>query len=481
MLFVGNKFLMQSVSFTIFFTFVFLFSILIYSYITVCVFRARFFNIFLSFFIIISMKRKILKSTFILMFGGISTKILGMLIKIFMSRNLGIEGMRLYMLVLPTFSLFISIGQLSFPLALSRSVAMDDKNNKNLYFSCLLPLLLFNAFLSILIAVFAKGISTLFLHDLDAYLPILAISFVIPFTTVSNLLRSYFIGKERMGPHVFSNIVENVLRLFFMMKIIPMISYLSIPVLVFFIILSNIISEASSTIILFFFLPKRFSIRELSFQKEDFFQAFFFSIPNISSSLIGNIAYFLEPVILLSILLSQGYLREVIQEEYAVITGYVYPLLLLPSFFSSSLSQAIMPYLTREYRRNNKRGIFKFLGIVLFFFGVFGILVSFLFILFGKWALFFIYHTNLGYDYLRFLSFFTVFYYLQAPLNMVLISMGKTKDIFSITLFSAISRILSLVFFLSFHCGIWSLLYAFVFNVLSTSIYLFFKIYQSLQ
>ena len=54
------------------------------------------------------MKSKFVKSTLILVIGGMFTKLLGMLIKIVMTRLLGTEGIGIYMLIMPTFSLFIS-------------------------------------------------------------------------------------------------------------------------------------------------------------------------------------------------------------------------------------------------------------------------------------------------------------------------------------------------------------------------------------
>ena len=69
------------------------------------------------------MKEKFMKSVIILLIGGLLTKLLGMLIKIIMSRLIGTEGLGLYMMVLPTFSLFIGIGHFGLPTALSKLVA----------------------------------------------------------------------------------------------------------------------------------------------------------------------------------------------------------------------------------------------------------------------------------------------------------------------------------------------------------------------
>ena len=84
------------------------------------------------------MKEKFVKSVFILLIGGLFTKILGMVIKIVMSRLIGTEGLGLYMMILPTFSLFIGISQFGLPIALSKLVAEDNKNNVKLFFSIII-------------------------------------------------------------------------------------------------------------------------------------------------------------------------------------------------------------------------------------------------------------------------------------------------------------------------------------------------------
>ena len=55
------------------------------------------------------MKNKFIKSTVVLILGGGITKLLAMVIKIFLTRVIGDEGIGLYMLVLPTFNLFITL------------------------------------------------------------------------------------------------------------------------------------------------------------------------------------------------------------------------------------------------------------------------------------------------------------------------------------------------------------------------------------
>ena len=99
------------------------------------------------------MKEKFIKSTIILIIGGFITKILGLLIKIIMTRTIGLEGISLYTLILPTFSLAITITTLSLPIAISKLIAEDKHNNKNILFSTL-PISLIINILVILTLIF---------------------------------------------------------------------------------------------------------------------------------------------------------------------------------------------------------------------------------------------------------------------------------------------------------------------------------------
>ena len=72
------------------------------------------------------------------------------------------------------------------------------------------------------------------------------------------------------------------------------------------------------------------------------------SIPSTASRLIGSFGYFLEPIILTNALTYVGYSSKFIVTEYGVISGFVMPLLLLPSFFTMAISQALLPVISKR-------------------------------------------------------------------------------------------------------------------------------------
>ena len=199
---------------------------------------------------------KFIKTTAILLIGGFITKFLGMVIKIVMSRLLSTEGIGLYMLMIPTFTLILTLSNLGFPIAISKFIAEDTRNNKNLIFSLIPISLLMNTLIIFFLFFASKYIATFLLKEPRVYTPILCISFVIPFTSISSILRSYFFGKQKMMPHVISNIIEDIVRILLYVVGIPIFLKYGLIQVLCFLILSNIICEFVSICILLFYLPK---------------------------------------------------------------------------------------------------------------------------------------------------------------------------------------------------------------------------------
>ena len=429
------------------------------------------------------MKDKLITSTLILLIGGFITKALGMLIKIIMTRLIGTEGIGLFMMILPTMSLFIILAQMGLPVAFSKLVAEDTKNNKKLYLSALPISLLVNIVLMIIIVIIAPFLSNTLLHDKRCIYAVTAISLIIPLTTLSSISRSYFFGKQKMLPHVISNIIEDLVRLILIVIGVPLFIDKGLEYALCYIVLTNIGSELASTLVLIFFLPKNIKIRKDDLKPNRLYlkEELSIAIPNTTGRLIGSIGYFLEPIILTSSLLYVGYTNNYIITEYGIISGYVLPLLLLPSFFTLAISQALLPVVTKLYinkkYKETKRKIYQ--GI--FFSLIIGIPVTTLLVIFPEYFLKLIYNTTKGVEYLRILAPFILFQYIQAPLSFSLDAMGKSTCNMKAVLVGTTIRSL-LLYLLSFlHIGIYSLIISTIINILVITFYNLYQVNSNLN
>lgn len=412
-------------------------------------------------------KEKFIKSTIILIIGGFITKVLGMIIKVINTRLIGLEGISLYMLVFPTFSLFMSLSQFSLPISISKLVSEDKHNNKNIVASAFPILLIFDLVLIFIILGSANFISNDLLKDSRSYLPIICISMVIPFEALSNMLRGYFFGKQKMFPHVVSHVIEQIARLTLSILLIPKLLEIDLVYAVSFLVLVNMVSEFISIIVLMLFMPKKTKIQkhDLIPQKNNIKNILKISVPNTSTRLIGNIGYFFEPILLTAGMLAAGYSINFITREYGIVAGYSMPLLLLPGFFTGAISNSLLPVISKASTEKNysyiKRKIKQAITISL----VIGLPVTIILFLFPEFFLNLIYGTKLGANYLKVLAIPFLFYYIELPLAATMQAMNQSKNVMIDNIIGITLKII-LVYTLSLlHIGMYS-------YVLAESIYI---------
>lgn len=425
------------------------------------------------------MKEKFIKSTIILIIGGAITKFLGMFIRVIMTRMVGPTGIGLYMLINPTFSLFMTLSQLSMPAAISKLVSEERHNTKKIYTSNIPVILLFNLFLMFVILLSAKTLSTNFLHDSRCYLPIISIALVLPFDAMSNMLRGYFFGKQRMIPHVISHIFEQIVRLTLIILITPTLLSINIIYAVCGLVLVNLISELLSIFVLFFFLPKNiiFKKEDLRPNRNSIKDVLEISIPTTGGRLAGNIGYFLEPILLTSSLLLAGYHNNFIITEYGIISGYVLPLLLMPGFFTGAISSALLPVISKAYVNNQKQYVKKKIKQACALSLAIGLPVTIILMMYPEFFLNLFYNTNHGATYLRILAPFFLLYYIESPLSSTLQAINRSKNIMYDNLKGIISKSLAIYLLSLLKIGMYGLLVGIIANVVivTTSHYLNIK------
>lgn len=418
------------------------------------------------------MKEKFIKSTIILMIGGFITKILGLFIKVIMTRTIGLEGISLYSLILPTFSLAMTITSLSLPISISKLVAEEKYNNKNILFSTVPISIIINIIVIFILISSSKFLATNLLHDERCTYPIIAISLTLPFISMSSLIRAYFFGKQQMLPHVVSNIIEQITRIILIIILIPHLIKINIIIAICGIILVNIISETISFIILFLFLPNKLNITKQDLIPNKYYikDILNISIPNTIGRIVASIFYFLEPILLMIILKKVGYSINYIRTEYGIIEGYVLPLITLPNFFTLALSNSLLPSISKYYAKHNLKEIKNKLKQVIFICGIIGIIVFITLRVFPDFFLKLIYNTDHGKNYLLFLLPVFILYYIQPPLASILQGINKSKELVTHEIIGITLKCLTIIISSFFKIGIYSLILGIITNILATTL-----------
>ena len=428
------------------------------------------------------MKNNFIKSTIILIIAGLITKVLGMIIKIALTRAISTKGIGTYSLILPTFNLFITLCSMGIPIAISKLISEHKHNNKRIVLSIIPLILIFNVFLIIMLFLTAPIISKYLLKNSDTYYPLMAVGLTLPFICVSSILKGYFFGKEEMLPSSLSNIIEQLARLVLTIFLIPKLMIYGLHIAITGVVLINIISEFISILVLLVFIPKNSEIHMNDFKYDDGIvkDLLSISIPTTGSRLIGSMSAFLEPIILTHVLTNIGYSSDFITIEYGIINGYVYPLLLLPSFFTLAISNALMPVVSNSFsNRNYKYTKYKIKQAILLSL-IIGVPCTLLFMTIPEYFLNLIYNTNEGIVYIKMIAPIFILHYIQGPLTTSMQGMGLAKTAMMGTLYGSIIKTFLLFVLSLFKIGLWGLAIANLANIIFVTIHHLYYVFKEL-
>lgn len=410
----------------------------------------------------------LIKNILILLVSGAIAKVIGMLAKIIYTRKAGLDVVSLYTLITPTFMLIMSLCQFSFPISISKLSAEEKYDNKKLLISAYTIGLIIDIFLMIIIVIFSKTIANM-LHNEILYKPIASISLIIPFVTISSIQRGFLHGKENMLPASITNIIEEIIKITLIIVALPFAIAKSNITAVIAIILFNILTEASSIIIMQKSVNKYIKKEKVKQENKIIRDIIGISVPTTLIRLISSVGFFLEPIILTKVLINQGYSATYITLEYGIINSYIIPLLAMPSFFSISIASALLPNITKAYTMKKydefKGKLLKLLSLSLFV----GAICLCIIMIFPEQVLNIIYGVTFGTNYIYLIGPFFIILYMQPALTSAVQASGKTNKLFFVSLTSTILKYISLILFAYLGFGINCLVFSIVTGIVITT------------
>ena len=413
-------------------------------------------------------------SILILLIGGLITKILGFVIRVLYTRTIGDEGINLYTIVTPTYSLFITLATFALPVSISKIVSENTTRSKKIFFSTVFFILLFNTVILLFLLATAPVIATYLLKQPEVTPLLYAMAFTLPFISITSILKGYFLGRLQVAPNTISNIFEQTVRILYLCFLLPILVEKSVLLGVVSYILFNIVTETVSIFVFWCFLPKKIHLtkQDLKPDKNIVSRVLSISVPSVSSRLIGNIAFFFEPILLTNILLYCGYSNAYILEEYASYNAYAIGLLTMPSFFISAICQILIPEMSKYHAIHQDDMVKRRLKQALSYSFIIGLSFSFLFFFLRDPILEIIYHTNRGSEYIFTLAPFFVLFYLEAPLSSALQALDKAGASMRITLEGSILKLVIMALLSFCKIGIYSLIFSEIINI-------FFVVFQN--
>ncbi|GHV08003.1 stage V sporulation protein B [Clostridia bacterium] len=305
----------------------------------------------------------------------IFSQAIGFVFRVALSRAVGAEGMGLYQLVMPVYSVALSITAFGLTVAVQRLAAAYNARGgasdaRRVTGIALKVFFLLLGAAAIIVAPFSDWISTYLLGDARTRLGLLLLLPCIFFTGIENIYKNYFYGIQDVRPPAITEVTEQILRCACVLTLLyalkPAYLELSVAVIVLGMVLCEIVS--ASMLAAFYrrhrrlagqptarAIPDRQILRDVGT----------IAVPVSLSSLAQNLLGSVNTIIIPGRLMVSGMGQSAALSSYGVAFGMTMPLVSLPILFVIPLSLTVAPRLAEMAARgeDTHRRILKVLGV----------------------------------------------------------------------------------------------------------------------
>ena len=298
-----------------------------------------------------------LYGTLVLTLSNILLQILGFVYRVFIARLIGAEGMGLFSLVMPAYSVIMSLAASGLTVAVSHLTAGYQALGHTRAAAQLVRralgvfLVLFFAVTAI-VAPLSDGISVWLLGDARTRAGLLFLLPCILFTGLENIHKSHFYGLKKIHQPAASELIEMTVRTGAVILLLTMLKPAHEEPAVALIILGMVICEITSASLLRVMyrheqahvlpsgptLPLRPMLREISR----------IAVPIAMANLLANLIGAANSVMIPSRLVTSGMTPAAALSAYGVVTGMSMPLLSLPYAFIAALTLVMIPRLSED-------------------------------------------------------------------------------------------------------------------------------------
>ena len=305
------------------------------------------------------MKKSFVKSASLLMLATLGAKFIGALFRLPLTNLVGVEGMGLYQLVYPVYSLMLTLSSGAIPLAISILVseknALGNRKESNSLVKSALRLLLFTGLLLSLSLFFLSGFLSKLQGQENAYLGYLAISPSILFVSGIAVLRGYFQGLHQTFPTSLSQISEAVVKLIVGLSLAYILTPMGVVYQVAGALFGVSISEVATFLILYVLYKKRARLKtsfDFKIASKEYKEILKISLPITIGGIIFPLTQFIDSFMVVNVL-KNTLGATIATSSYGLYSGPISTLINLPVSLSLALGIAVVPHLSKNKEERN--------------------------------------------------------------------------------------------------------------------------------
>lgn len=396
-------------------------------------------------------KRVILQGALILTIVGFVSRIIGFFYRIFLSHAIGAEGVGIYQLIFPVYSMAFSLTASGIQTAISRNVSgrmavNDRKGAREVFFAGLVLTLGGTLAASLFLYHEASWIASFLLKESRCGSLIRFLALALPFAGVHSCVGGYYLGLKKTGVPAISQLVEQMARvsvsylvyLIFLEKGLRPTPVLAVIGLVFEEILSALFCMTAAAV---HFGKNRCGSRT-SASSLPFGGLLELSLPLTANRVLINLLQSVEAVCIPLRLQLSGLAVSSSLSVYGILTGMALPLVLFPSAITSAISVMLLPAVSEAQASGHQGRISRTLEGTVQYSLILGILCTGIFLCFGEPMGQILFDSTLAGRFILIMAWICPFLYLGTTLTSILNGMGKTLTTFWQNAISLLIRIL---------------------------------------
>lgn len=404
---------------------------------------------------------------------GVLGKIIGFSYRIFLSRTIGAEGLGIYQLIFPIFTICYSVTAAGISTAISKYVAEYQYRDLNSPRTFLISGSLISLSLSIIAMFLLRTFSGFIAENVlleprcAELIPIL--SYSIPLASIHDCINGYYYGRKKTAVPAVSQLAEQVIRCIsvYLIYLIQLEKGLSLnaSAAVWGLVLGEIGSFLYCiTAILF----NKNATRKVSSNytvSHPYMRLIKYSIPLSTNRLALTLFGSFESILIPSRLQLFGYNHSDALSVYGILTAMALSIVMFPTVFTNSVSVMILPMISEAVGRNDRDRINRTIHRTIVICLIAGFICTVILMATGQYIGDFLFCNALAGKFIVMLSWICPFLFLTSLLTSILHGLGMPGYPFLINLFGSFIRIL-FVFFLIPIYG----LKAYLFGMLSSQL-----------
>ncbi|WP_332630835.1 polysaccharide biosynthesis protein [Halalkalibacter flavus] len=380
------------------------------------------------------------KSALLLIVAAFLGECIEFLINMVLARELGEEGLGLYMSILPTVLFIVVIASLELPISISKFVA---EQNVIFHRSMLMHALKFATVCTVVFSLLALWILPI-IPVFERYHPLVPWLFLclIPIIAFSSVARGYFMGAQKMGKIAFANFLRRAGQLILLMILFMFTSFES-EVALLVALCTLIASEflVLSFLFIAFLIQMRVLKREpranLSGSKvrKSLLEV---SIPTTGLRIFHAATFAVKPFFIKETLVRAGMVDSLAMVQYGKMAGVAFTIGFFPAFIAHSLLIVLIPTVSEAYSRGDTARLRSLLRKVMLLTAIYGIPAVAVFYFFAEPLTSLFFENSPAIRYLQLLVPYFLFHFFVIPMQAYLIGLGLVKDAFVHALYSTV-------------------------------------------